>query len=43
MGPLSGDVEVDETSWGGKPRRKLRGYSVVGQFENAAHAALISR
>src|SRR5215211_4323427 len=21
--PLSGDVEVDETSWGGKPRRKL--------------------
>jgi transposase len=22
-GPLSGDVEVDETSWGGKPRVKL--------------------
>lgn len=21
--PLSGDVEIDETSWGGKPRRKL--------------------
>ena len=22
--PLSGDVEIDETSWGGRPRRKLR-------------------
>lgn len=22
QGPLSGDVEVDETSWGGKPRRR---------------------
>src|SRR5882672_10941125 len=22
--PLSGDVEVDETSWGGKPRKKLK-------------------
>jgi transposase-like protein len=22
--PLNGDVEIDETSWGGRPRRKLR-------------------
>jgi transposase-like protein len=25
--PLMGDVEIDETSWGGKPRKKLRKYS----------------
>lgn len=30
-GPLGGDVEIDETSWGGKPRRKMT-YS-----EAAAH------
>jgi transposase-like protein len=27
--PLSGDVEVDETSWGGKPRNKLKDYGEV--------------
>ena len=32
---LSGDVEVDETSWGGKPRKKLRGYSEVAKFREA--------
>jgi transposase len=33
--PLSGDVEIDETSWGGRPRRKLRGYSEVAKWREA--------
>ncbi len=32
---LSGDVEVDETSWGGKPRYKLKTRSEVAQFREA--------
>ena len=28
---LSGDVEIDETAWGGKPRRKLKGYKEVAR------------
>jgi transposase len=30
--PLSGDVEVDETSWGGKPRNKLPDRAAAAQF-----------
>ena len=30
--PLVGDVEIDETSWGGKPRRKLKGFKEVAKF-----------
>jgi transposase len=33
--PLTGDVEIDETSWGGRPRRKLRSYSEVAKFREA--------
>lgn len=33
--PLSGDIEIDETSWGGRPRRKLRSYSEVAKFREA--------
>jgi transposase len=32
---LSGDVEVDETSWGGKPRNKLRSYAEVAKHREA--------
>src|SRR4051812_11513689 len=32
---LSGDVEIDETSWGGKPRRKLRGMKEVAAYREA--------
>jgi transposase len=32
---LAGDVEIDETSWGGRPRRKLRSYSEVAKFREA--------
>jgi transposase-like protein len=39
-GPLSGDVEVDETSWGGKPRKKLRGYSEAARFREAKPTVL---
>jgi len=39
-GPLSGDVEVDETSWSGKPRKKLRGYSEVAKFREAKPTVL---
>jgi transposase len=33
--PLDGDVEIDETSWGGRPRRKLGSYSEVAKFREA--------
>jgi transposase len=33
--PLSGDVEIDETSWGGKPRSKLGSYAEVAAFREA--------
>jgi transposase len=39
-GPLSGDVEVDETSWGGRPRKKLRGYSESAGFREAKPTVL---
>ena len=29
---LSGDVEIDETAWGGKPRQKLKGMGEVARF-----------
>jgi transposase-like protein len=32
---LSGDVEIDETSWGGKPRNPLKGYKEVARFREA--------
>jgi len=35
-GPLSGDVEVDETSWGGKPRAKLDRRAAAAYRENKA-------
>ncbi len=33
--PLSGDVEIDETSWGGKPRYKLPDRKAVAAFREA--------
>jgi len=33
--PLEGKVEVDETSWGGKPRRKLKGMKEAAQFRES--------
>jgi transposase-like protein len=39
-GPLSGDVEIDETSWGGRPRRKLGSYSEVAKFREAKPTVL---
>jgi transposase len=33
--PLEGKVEVDETSWGGKPRRKLKGMKAAAQFRES--------
>lgn len=32
---LEGKVEVDETSWGGKPRRKLKGKKEAAQFRES--------
>lgn len=37
---LDGDVEVDETSWGGKPRRKLKNRKEVAQFREAKTTVL---
>jgi len=37
--PLSGDVEVDETAWGGKPRRKLT-YQEAAAFREAKPTVL---
>ncbi len=37
--PLSGDVEVDETGWGGKPRRKLT-YQQAAAFREAKPTVL---
>jgi transposase len=33
--PLSGDVEIDETAWGGKPRRKLKSRAEQAAFREA--------
>jgi transposase len=33
--PLGGDVEIDETSWGGRPRRKLASYAEVAKYREA--------
>jgi len=38
--PLSGDVEVDETSWGGRPRRKLKTRKEIAQFREAKTTVL---
>lgn len=38
--PLSGDVEIDETSWGGKPRNRLKGYSESAKFREAKATVL---
>ncbi|HEY2334014.1 MAG TPA: IS1595 family transposase [Solirubrobacterales bacterium] len=38
--PLSGDVEVDETSWGGKPRRKLKNMGEVARFRESKTTVL---
>src|SRR5262245_64226143 len=38
--PLSGDVEVDETSWGGKPRNRLKGYEEVAKFRESKATVL---
>jgi len=38
--PLSGEVEIDETSWGGKPRRKLKGMREAAQFREAKTTVL---
>ena len=38
--PLSGDVEVDETSWGGKPRNKLPDRKAVAAFREAKPTVL---
>jgi len=42
--PLSGDVEIDETTWGGKPRRPHgeTGFSVNAQDRRAAAVAFRS-
>ncbi len=37
---LSGDVEVDETSWGGKPRHKLKGPKEIARFREAKTTVL---
>jgi len=53
-GPLLGDVEIDETSWGGKPRKKLKAQSselarwrenkttVLGMVERGGKVRLVS-
>jgi hypothetical protein len=33
--PLEGKVEVDETSWGGRPRHKLKGKKEAAQFRES--------
>lgn len=38
--PLAGEVEVDETSWGGKPRRKLKGLKEVARFRESKTTVL---
>ena len=38
--PLTGNVEVDETSWGGKPRRKLKSRKEVAAFREAKTTVL---
>jgi transposase-like protein len=38
--PLSGEVEVDETAWGGKPRNKLKGMKEVARFREAKTTVL---
>jgi len=38
--PLSGDVEIDETSWGGRPRRKLANPSEIAKFREAKTTVL---
>src|SRR5581483_8684930 len=38
--PLRGDVEIDETSWGGKPRRKHRTYAEVAAWREAKPTVL---
>ena len=38
--PLSGKVEVDETSWGGKPRRKLKSRKEIAAFREAKTTVL---
>lgn len=37
---LSGYVEVDETSWGGKPRNKLKGYAEVAKHREGKATVL---
>lgn len=38
--PLSGNVEIDETSWGGRPRRKLKGMKEVARFRESKTTVL---
>ncbi len=38
--PLKGKVEVDETSWGGKPRRKLKNKKEVARFRESKTTVL---
>lgn len=38
--PLEGKVEVDETSWGGKPRRKLKNKKEVARFRESKTTVL---
>jgi transposase len=38
--PLRGDVEIDETAWGGKPRRKLKGMREVARFRESKTTVL---
>jgi transposase-like protein len=38
--PLSGEVEIDETSWGGKPRRKFKTRAESAQFREAKTTVL---
>src|ERR1044072_4241542 len=38
--PLRGKVEVDETSWGGKPRRKLKGMQEVAKYRESKTTVL---
>jgi transposase len=38
--PLTGKVEVDETSWGGKPRRKLKTRKEIAAFREAKTTVL---